>query len=159
MNPNIEELSESSESSESESTIVEASLSRIIGEFGGELLLNDDDMIEPFICKIVLNKKMFTQSSFKAFLDISRVCGFGTYSGALLSNTKSPSRSHGDWPRCWAKQGPHWEHNNILTFLTRHFLCGFCKQNTPVLAKTITIALIFTGFCLHSKYSKSIKRA
>ena len=54
MNPNIEELSESSESeSESESTIVEASLSRIIGEFGGELLLNDVGMIEPFICKIV----------------------------------------------------------------------------------------------------------
>ena len=50
MNRNIEELSESSES---ESTVVEASLSRIIGEFGGELLLNDDGMIEPFICKIV----------------------------------------------------------------------------------------------------------
>ena len=52
VNPNIEELSETSES-ESESTIVEASLSRIIGEFDGELLLNDDGMIEPFICKIV----------------------------------------------------------------------------------------------------------
>ena len=56
LNPNIEELSELSElseSSESESTIVEASLSRIIGEFGGELLLNDDGMIEPLSAKIV----------------------------------------------------------------------------------------------------------
>ena len=52
MNPNIDKLSESSES-ESESTTVEASLSRIIGEFCGELLLNNDGMIEPFICKIV----------------------------------------------------------------------------------------------------------
>ena len=103
VNPNIEELCESSES---ESTIVEASLSRIIGKFGGELLLNDDGMIEPFICKIVWNKKMFTQSSFKVFLDISRMCGFGTYSGALLPNTGPPSRSHSDWPHCWAKQGP-----------------------------------------------------
>ena len=52
-----------------------------------------------------------------------------------------------------------WEHNNILTFLTGQFFCQLCKQNTPALAKTITIALIFTGFCLHSKYPKSIKRA
>ena len=66
MNPNIEELSESSES-ESESIIVEASLSRIIGEFGGELLLNDDGMIEPLSAKLCETKKCLHKAVSKFF--------------------------------------------------------------------------------------------
>ena len=54
---------------------MEASLSRIIGEFDGELLLYNDCMIKAFICKNCVKPKMLTKCSFDVILaDFKIVC-------------------------------------------------------------------------------------
>ena len=106
VNPNIEEVTESSSESESKITIVEASLSRIIDEFDGELLLYDDGMIKAFICKNCVKPKMLTKCSFDVILvDFKMVCFWYLWGGALLNNSGSPSRFYDQWPHCWTKQG------------------------------------------------------
>ena len=54
---------------------MEASLSRIIEEYDGELLLYDNGMIKAFICKNCAKPKMLTKCRFDVILaDFKMVC-------------------------------------------------------------------------------------
>ena len=55
------------------------------------------------------------------FWQIFKWYAFGTYSGALLPNTGSPSRSYDQWLHCWTKQGPALGTQQYFHFLRSTF--------------------------------------
>ena len=69
---------------------MEASLSRIIGEFDGELLMYDDGMIKAFICKNCVKPKMLTKCSFDVILAHFKMVSFWYLQRGFVAQYRVP---------------------------------------------------------------------